>query len=68
MNISPKGKKQGEYFNHVIGPYDYWAIEYGYKPVMGPEAEAAGQDRRPRGRAGLQYATDEDADGFEPIR
>jgi hypothetical protein len=69
MNIAPKGKKQGEYFNHVIGAYDFWAIEYGYKPFPGgPEGEA-GQLAKIASRGtepALQYATDEDADGFAP--
>ena len=34
-----EGHEAGRVFHHVIGPYDYWAIEYGYKPVPGPEAE-----------------------------
>ena len=42
VNISPKGKKQGDYFSLVPGPYDYWAIEYAYKPLR----------RRHRGRSG----------------
>ena len=55
MNIAPKGKKQGEYFNHVIGPYDFWAIEYGYKPLPGGtegEVGRVGQDRLALRRAG----------------
>jgi hypothetical protein len=41
VNIMPKGMKQGDYFSQTIGPYDMWAIEYGYKPLKGgsPEAE-----------------------------
>ena len=38
INIAPKGKKQGDYYTTTIGPYDYWAIEYAYKPVEGDEA------------------------------
>ena len=38
INIAPKGKKQGDYYSTTIGPYDYWAIEYAYKPVKGDEA------------------------------
>ena len=34
-NIAPKGTKQGDFFTTTIGPYDYWAIEYAYKPVSG---------------------------------
>ena len=32
VNIAPKGTKQGDYFTTVLGPYDYWAIEYAYTP------------------------------------
>src|SRR5262249_38295771 len=35
VNLAPKGVKQGDYFPTTIGPYDYWAIEYGYKPLTG---------------------------------
>ena len=69
VNISPKGKKQGDYFSTVVGPYDYWAIEYAYKPFPGgtqgelPElAKIASRDTEPA----LQFATDEDAGIFDP--
>lgn len=57
-NISPKGKKQGPYYTQTIGPYDYWAIEYGYKPEVKDEdllkvAARGAED-------GLDYSTDED--------
>ena len=47
-NIMPEGKTQGDYFSTTIGPYDMWAIEYGYKPLKGgsPDAEVAGAARR----------------------
>ncbi len=32
-NIVPKGQPQGLYYTQTIGPYDYWAIEYGYKVI-----------------------------------
>src|SRR5262249_20187025 len=35
VNLAPKGVKQGDYFTTTIGPYDYWAIEYAYKPLPG---------------------------------
>src|SRR5262249_6725621 len=34
-NIAPRGTQQGDYFTTTIGPYDYWAIEYAYKPLSG---------------------------------
>jgi len=33
MNIAVKGETQGMYFEPTIGPYDYWAIEYAYRPL-----------------------------------
>jgi hypothetical protein len=39
LNIAVKGEPQGEYFEPTIGPYDYWAIEYAYRPLP-REAEA----------------------------
>ncbi len=38
VNLALKGELQGEYHNSTLGPYDYWAIEYAYKPIA-PEAE-----------------------------
>ncbi|HEY1378464.1 MAG TPA: zinc-dependent metalloprotease, partial [Gemmataceae bacterium] len=35
VNLAPKGVKQGDYFTTTLGPYDYWAIEYAYKPLGG---------------------------------
>src|SRR5207237_5724665 len=35
INLAPRGVKQGDYFSTTIGPYDYWAIEYAYKPLSG---------------------------------
>ncbi len=39
VNIMPAGMKQGDYFSQTIGPYDMWAIEYGYKPLKGSSPE-----------------------------
>jgi hypothetical protein len=39
-NLALKGAKQGEYQMSTLGPYDYWAIEYGYKEIA-PERESA---------------------------
>ena len=69
-NISPKGKPQGDYYTAKLGPYDLWAIEYGYKPVGGgsPEAELAELEKI-AGRAGepqLAYSTDEDTQPGDP--
>ncbi|MEI7782158.1 MAG: zinc-dependent metalloprotease, partial [Planctomycetota bacterium] len=70
VNIVPKGKTQGEYYAAHLGPYDLWAIEYGYKPLPGgtPEAELPELDKI-AGRSGdpaLAYATDEDTEFGDP--
>ena len=33
LNIALKGEPQGAYVEPTIGPYDYWAIEYAYRPL-----------------------------------
>ncbi|MFM7035938.1 MAG: zinc-dependent metalloprotease, partial [Planctomycetia bacterium] len=70
VNIMPAGKTQGDYYATTLGPYDLWAIEYGYKPLPGgsPDAE------RPElatiasrsGEPALAYATDEDTEPGDP--
>ena len=65
-NIAGKGRSQGAYHMTTLGPYDYWAIEYAYRPLeAGQEREslakiAARGEREPL----LAYATDEEAGGF----
>jgi hypothetical protein len=62
-NLAPKGTKQGDYFTTTIGPYDYWAIEYAYKPLSGgTEGEYAKlQEIANKGAMpGHDYGTDED--------
>ena len=69
-NLAPQGVKQGDYFPSVVGPYDEWAIEYGYKPsgavLLQDESrfleEIAQQSTKPE----LDYATDEDAFDLDP--
>jgi hypothetical protein len=39
-NISPDKTKQGDYYTTKAGPYDIWAIEYGYTPCAEGEEEA----------------------------
>jgi len=33
INVTNKKENQGQYFSTTVGPYDQWAIEYGYSPV-----------------------------------
>jgi hypothetical protein len=63
ININMKdGEVQGDYAMVGIGPYDYWAIEYGYsmdkdlKPILARVSEGE-----------LPYGTDEDLSGPDPM-
>jgi hypothetical protein len=40
-NITPRAGAQGDFYPAGLGPYDVWAIEYGYRPLPGgsPTAE-----------------------------
>jgi len=63
INLAPKGVKQGDYFTTTIGPYDYWAIEYAYKPLPGGtegEVEKLQEIATRCAGPGLDYGTDED--------
>ncbi|WP_036601375.1 zinc-dependent metalloprotease [Olivibacter sitiensis] len=40
VNVSRDRKKQGDYYTTKAGPYDLWAIEYGYAPFSEAEEEA----------------------------
>jgi len=70
INIVPKGKTQGDYYSTTIGPYDYWAIEYGYKPLQGTTAEKElpelAKIASRSGERELAYLTDEDTRGIDP--
>ena len=60
INIAPKGQKQGDYTTTTIGPYDYWAIEYAYKPIDGDEAAELKKIAARSPEPDLVFATDED--------
>jgi hypothetical protein len=64
VNLAPEGRPQADYWQTIIGPYDYWAIEYAYKPIdaASPRDEEPVLDRI-AARAPeplLAYGTDED--------
>lgn len=64
FNLATKGEPQGEYVMSSLGPYDYWAIEYAYKPVDADKekeelARIASRSTEPL----LAYGTDEDSMG-----
>ncbi len=50
VNMALPGEKQGEYHMSTLGPYDYWAIEYGYREF--PPAEEAAALTRIASRSG----------------
>ena len=60
INLAPKGKTQGDYTTTTIGPYDYWAIEYAYKPIDGDEAAELKKIAARSPENDLVFATDED--------
>ena len=68
-NLWPKGTPQGDYDQLVLGPYDYYAVKYGYGYVANastPQQEVstlsvwASRWTDPKYR----FASDEDAGGF----
>ncbi|MDR3635599.1 MAG: zinc-dependent metalloprotease [Isosphaeraceae bacterium] len=61
MNLQ-SGEVQGDYCMTSIGPYDYWAIEYGYTPAndLKPILERVAEPE-------LTFATDEDTMGPDPL-
>jgi hypothetical protein len=69
VNLALDRARQGEYYQTSLGPYDYWAIEYAYKPIDAktPEDELP-ELRKIAARSSepaLAYGTDEDA-GISP--
>ncbi len=68
INLAPRGTVQGDYFPVVAGPYDEWAIEYGYKAIGGPypssELPALQQIASRAAEPQLAYAPDEDSEDF----
>ena len=74
INLALKGERQGGYHRSALGPYDYRAIEYAYKPLA-PEQEKA-ELARIAARStepALVYGDDADAgtggiyDGMDPL-
>ena len=68
INLPRPGEKGGLAWQLVLGPYDFWAIEYAYKPL---EAKAeASELQRIASRSAeryLAYGTDEDNSlGIDP--
>ena len=65
INIWPKGKGQGEYFQTVLGPYDYYVIHWGYARIPGaktPQAERSTLSKWATQWSNPQYAWSSDED------
>jgi hypothetical protein len=69
-NITPRAGAQGDFYPAGLGPYDVWAIEYGYRPLPGgsPTAELPDLEKiaARSGEPALAYATDEDCEWGDP--
>jgi hypothetical protein len=72
VNLARPGQSGGLPFQTTLGPYDYWAIEYAYKPLP-PELKPDEEDlelQRIAARSAepqLAYGSDEDASaGLDP--
>ena len=67
FNLDPE--KQGVYINPALGPYDYWAIEYGYRTTDKEHEDEAALLKAITSRCAepaLDYATDYDTSFFAP--
>ncbi len=70
FNIYAIKHKNVDYFMPTVGPYDLWAIQYGYTPIEAKTSqgelyklnEIASKDNEP----GHRYESDEIADQFDP--
>ena len=65
VNIAPEGMSQGEYYQTSLGPYDHWAIDYGYRAI---DAKSQESERKQLHQIAakvadpdLPFGTDEDA-------
>ena len=73
-NLPVAGERKASFNNSTIGPYDYWAIEYAYRP-LNAATEAADLERIAARSTEplLAYADDADAgggrgnDGIDPL-
>lgn len=63
-NLPLRGEPRTTMVQPTLGPYDYWAIEYAYKPLP-PEQEAEALERiaSRSHEPGLAFADDADVDG-----
>jgi len=65
LNVWPRGYGQGNYYQTVLGPYDYYAMKYAYQPIPAartPEDELPTLQRWAASWSNplYRYASDED--------
>lgn len=68
VNFAAPGEKQGQYYDTRPGPYDKWAIEYGYSPALDDEAAEEQRLQKILARSTepeLAYANDADDMRYE---
>ena len=64
-NLPLPGERRAELYSRSIGPYDYWAIEYAYRPLDAKtEADELERIAARSTEPMLVFADDADADGF----
>ncbi len=70
INLAAQGTPQGDYFPSVVGAYDEWAIEYGYKEfdvsALQSERKLLEEIAKRSANPELAYATDEDIFDLNP--
>ncbi len=62
INVALDKSKQGDYYTTKVGPYDIWAIQYGYTPAANDVAEKNMLDALLRRSNNPQLAFGNDAD------
>ena len=61
VNVAAPGKPQGEFFASVVGPYDMWAIQYGYSEFGSNETAGLNAIASLNTEPGHEFGTDEDS-------
>lgn len=63
INLAPVGEAQGDYYDYAPGPYDDWAINYGYSQALddsAAEAQRLASILNRSTEAGLAFGNDAD--------
>ncbi|HEY3783304.1 MAG TPA: zinc-dependent metalloprotease [Fimbriimonadaceae bacterium] len=71
VNVMAVLKGSGNFYSPTIGPYDEWAIKYGYTDLAGstPRSEVPTLQKIAdlSGQHGLGFETDENSDNWDPF-